>query len=300
LFIKESSFLEGDKLMNAVITFIKGSPLVAFFVLTFSFTWVILGLAVLGAQGVITLPISATILITIATLGPAVGAILVVSNEGGRSSVRALLAQARRWRVKPTWYAVALIGPAMVMLSAFLLWRLLGGPSLSSPPPNAWLSVPILVVVLLIPALFEEIGWRGLALPRLQSRYGALAASLIIGIAWAAWHLPIWFIPEAGFNSLPFPIFAAFTLAVSVLFTWLYNGSGGSVLLPALAHAAINAMVLPWNTAVYLLPEAERGLHLQIPVTAVLVVLAVLLVWRTNPRTLTARTTPLKQTREAL
>jgi uncharacterized protein len=89
------------------------------------------------------------------------------------------------------------------------------------PPLNAWLSVPILVVVLLIPALFEEIGWRGLALPRLQSRYGALAASLIIGIAWAAWHLPIWFIPEAGFSSLPFPIFAAFTVAISVLFTWL-------------------------------------------------------------------------------
>ena len=286
--------------MNSVNTFIGRSPLAAYFVIAFAFTWAILGLAVLAAQGIIALPLSATVLITIATLGPAVAAILVVWVEGGRSSVRALLAQAGRWRVKPIWYAIALIGPALVMLAAFLLWRVLGGPALSPPPLNAWISVPILVVVLLIPALFEEIGWRGLALPRLQSRYGALAASLIIGIAWAAWHLPIWFIPEAGFNSLPFPIFAAFTLAVSVLFTWLYNGSGGSVLLPALAHAAINAMVLPWNTAVYLLPEAERGLHLQIPVTAVLVVLAVLLVWRTNPRTLTARTTQLKQTREAL
>jgi uncharacterized protein len=140
----------------------------------------------------------------------------------------------------------------------------------------------------------------GLALPRLQSRYGALAASLIIGIAWAAWHLPIWFIPEAGFSNLPFPVFAIFTVAMSILFTWLYNGSGGSVLLPALAHAAINATPLPWNTAVFLLPEAERGLHLQIPVTAVLVVLAVLLVRRTDPKTLTARTPQLKQTGEAL
>ncbi len=286
--------------MNSVITFIKRSPLAAYFIMAFAFTWAILGLAVLAAQGIITLPLSATVLITIATLGPAVAAILVVRAESGRSGVRSLLAQARHWRVKPIWYAIALIGPALIMLAAFLLWRVLGGPALSPPPLNAWLSVPILVVVLLIPALFEEIGWRGLALPRLQSRYGALAASLIIGAAWAAWHLPIWFIPEAGFSSLPFPVFAAFTMAISVLFTWLYNGSGGSVLLPALAHAAINAMPLPWNTAVYLLPEAERGLHLQIPVTAVLIILAVLLVWRTDSRTLSARTAQLGQIGEGL
>lgn len=267
--------------MNSVTIFIKRSPLAAYFVMAFAFTWAILGLAVLAAQGIIALPLSAAVFITLATLGPAIAAIIVSQSEGGRSSVRALLAQAGRWRVKPIWYAIALIGPALIMLAAFLLWRILGGPSLSPPPLNAWLSVPILVVVLLIPALFEEIGWRGLALPRLQSRYGALAASLIIGVAWAVWHLPIWFIPEAGFSSLPFPIFAAFTVAISVLFTWLYNGSGGSVLLPALAHAAINAMPLPWNTAVYLLPEAERGLHLQIPVTVVLVALAVLLAFVT-------------------
>lgn len=277
--------------MNSVNTFIKRSPLTAYFAMAFAFTWAILGLAVLAAQGIITLPLSAAVLITIATLGPAVAAILMVRAEDGRSGVRNLLAQARRWRVKPIWYAIALIGPALVMLAAFLFWRVLGGPSLTAPPLNAWLSVPILIVVLLIPALFEEIGWRGLALPRLQSRYGALAASLIIGIAWAIWHLPIWFIPEAGFSSLPFPIFAAFTVAISVLLTWLYNGSGGSVLLPALAHAAINAMPLPWNTAVSLLPEAERGLHLQIPVTAVLVVLAGLLVLLARPKFLAGQAT---------
>jgi uncharacterized protein len=153
--------------MNSVITFSKRSPLTAYFALTFAFTWAILGLAVLAAQGIITLPVPAAVLITIATLGPAVAAVLVVGAEDGCSGIRTLLAQARRWRVKPVWYAIALIGPALVMLAAFLLWRVLGGPSLAAPPLNAWLSVPILVVVLLIPALFEEIGWRGLALPRL-------------------------------------------------------------------------------------------------------------------------------------
>lgn len=264
--------------MNSVATSIKRSPLSAYFVLAFAFTWAILCPAVLAAQGIITVPLSSSVLITIATLGPAAAAIVVVRAEAGRSGIRDLLDQARRWRVKPIWYAIALMGPALMMMVAFLVWRLLGGPSLAAPPLNAWLSVPILAVVLLIPALFEEIGWRGLALPRLQDRHGALAASLIIGVVWGIWHLPIWFIPEAGFSSLPFPIFVVFTTAMSVLFTWLYNGSGGSVLLPALAHAAINAAPLPWNTAISLLPEAERGPHLQIPVTVVLVVAAVLMV----------------------
>jgi membrane protease YdiL (CAAX protease family) len=190
-----------------------------------------------------------------------------------------LLAQVVRWRVGWRWYVVALAIPALVMLAAFFLWQAMGGPALTTPPPaGAWFSIPILIVALLIPALFEEAGWRGVALPRLQGRFGWLAASLVVGVAWGVWHAPIWFIPEAGFGSLPFPVFMLFTMALSVLFTWLYNSTGGSVLLPALAHAAINAYPSPWNTAVYLLPEGARGIHIQIPVTIVRVVVAVLLV----------------------
>ena len=260
--------------------------LAIFFIVAFTFTWLVLAPAVLSAAGVISLSLSSTLLITVATLGPLLGAVSAAAYESGSAGVHALLSQARRWRLHPTWYAVVLVGPALIMLAAFLLWRAQGGPQLSAPPLNAWLSVPILVVVLLLPALFEEIGWRGFALPRLQTRYGALAASLIVGVAWAIWHAPIWFIPDAGFSTLPFPVFMAFTIALSILFTWLYN-STGSVLLPALAHAAINATPLPWNTAVYLLPEGARGMHLQIPVTVVVVALALLLVLLTRPKTLT-------------
>lgn len=249
-----------------------------FFTITFVFTWLVLGLAALSANHLIRLTLPSTVLITIATLGPALGAITAVAYTSGRTGVRGLLAQMGRWRVDGRWYLVALIAPALVMVASFLLWRLLGGAPVSSPPLATWLSVPVLTLVLWIPALFEEVGWRGLALPRLQARLGWITASLILGIVWAIWHLPIWFIPEAGFATLPFPIFMLFTVALSLLFTWLYNGTGGSVLLTALTHAAINAYVLPWNTAVYLLPESGRGLHVQIPVAIVLTVLASLLI----------------------
>lgn len=253
-----------------------------FLVATFAFSWMLLGLAALSANGGIPLSLPSQVMITIATLGPAVGAISAAAIQWGKPGLRGLLAQAGRWRVRPRWYLIALLGPALIMLAGFLIWRALGGPRLPAPPVSTWLSLPVLIVALLVPALFEEIGWRGFALPRLQSRYGWLPASLIIGAVWAIWHAPIWFIPDAGFGTLPFPIFAIFTIALSILFTWLYNGAGGSVLLPALAHAAINAYPFSWNTAVYMLPEGSRGMHLQIPVTIVLVLLAILLVMLTS------------------
>ena len=252
--------------------------LLLFTLVSFGFTWLVLSPAVLSAYGFTSLPVPVGVLITLGTLGPFLGAVSAAAYQSGSAGAKRLLKQVVRWRVGAVWYAVVLTGPALVMLAAFLLWRGLGGPVLSAPPANAWLTIPVLLVVLLIPALFEETGWRGFALPILQRRYGALAASVALGIAWAAWHAPIWLIPEAGFSSLPFPIFAIFTIALSIAFTWLYNSTGGSILLPALAHAAINAYPQPWNTAVFLLEGGSRGLHLQIPVTIVLVILACLLV----------------------
>ncbi|HLE73143.1 MAG TPA: type II CAAX endopeptidase family protein [Anaerolineales bacterium] len=249
-----------------------------FLIVTFAFSWLLLGLAALSANGALPLSLPSSVIITIATLGPALGAVSAAAYESGRSGVRSLLGQARRWRMHIRWYLIVLLGPALIMLAGFLIWRTLGGPRPPAPPLSTWLSLPVLILVLLLPALFEETGWRGFALPRLQSRVGWLPASLIIGVVWALWHAPIWFIPDAGFGTLPFPIFALFTLALSVLFTWIYNGASGSVLLPALAHAAINAYPLPWNTAVSLLPAGGRGVHLQITVTIVLVLLAILLV----------------------
>ena len=89
-------------------------------------------------------------------------------------------------------------------------------------------------------ALGEEIGWRGYALPRLQARRSALSASLIIGPIWALWHLPLWLTGAPGRTPILYAAFVVSAFALSVLLTWVYNSTGGSLLLVVLLHATIN------------------------------------------------------------
>ncbi|MCE7989994.1 MAG: CPBP family intramembrane metalloprotease [Caldilinea sp. CFX5] len=139
------------------------------------------------------------------------------------------------------WCLVALLGMALIVLLALLLNRALGGAWPTAIPVATWQTLPLLAVVYLIIALIEEVGWRGYALPRLQKRYGALIASLLFGLSWGGWHLPQWFIPATEqADKWPFVIFLVHTVAFSVLLTWLYNRSVGSLWSVILAHAAFN------------------------------------------------------------
>jgi membrane protease YdiL (CAAX protease family) len=238
---------------------------------TFLISWGLLAISVLSANAHVSPPLPDAVLITLATLGPILGAIAASMYESGLTGVRALLRQVVRWRVAAKWYAWALLGPGLATAIGFLIWLALGGPLPPAPPLAAWLSVPILIVALLLPALFEETGWRGFLFPRLQARYGMLVGSLLVGAVHAAWHIPVFLIPSAGFGSLPFAIFALFVIALSVVMGWLYNSTGGSVLITGLAHAAFNAWPLPWTAALVMLPEGARGMHVQIAIAIALV-----------------------------
>jgi membrane protease YdiL (CAAX protease family) len=204
--------------------------------------------------------------------------------------VRALLARIGRWRVSPLWYAVALLGPALIVLVALLLSLALGDPLPPGPPPAVWGTLPLLAVVYLVIAVIEETGWRGYAQPRLQRPYGALAAGLLVGVLWALWHLPQRWIPDTGqAEKWPFAVFAAGTVAQAVLLAWLLNRAGGSVLLVAVAHTAINLAPEPWAAAWRELPPDARGPYPSVLIAAVWVAVAVLLVILTEPRGLTRR-----------
>jgi membrane protease YdiL (CAAX protease family) len=217
-----------------------------FFILAFAFTWFFWGLQLLAVRGVIpTLPG----LTVIGTLGPMVAAVILTAQQSGRAGLRSLLGRVVRWRVAPIWYAVALLGPLVLTLAAIALHVALGG----QPPSLAALigALPILLIyvvyMLIFVALGEEVGWRGYALPALQARYSALISSVILGVMWCLWHLPQFFNPDTFYSNLPFVLWLAFIIPFSGLITWVFNSTGGSVLMAMFFHAVMNASTEVWK-----------------------------------------------------
>jgi membrane protease YdiL (CAAX protease family) len=130
---------------------------------------------------------------------------------------------------------IALGLPAVLALVTAGVHLLLGAPT-----PVALGQLSILEPILFVLVVGEEIGWRGYALPRLLATRSMLSASLILGVLWGAWHLPTFFIPGLPQHSIPFSAFMLLTIAYSVLFTWIYLRTAGSVLIATVFHGSIN------------------------------------------------------------
>jgi uncharacterized protein len=115
----------------------------------------------------------------------------------------------------------------------------------SAVPSTLFLYVVATPVFLFVGGpVFEEIGWRGFALPRLQGLYGPLVGSLILGVLWALWHLPLFLIPSWDTphgSSLDVVLFVVWAVSITIIFTWVFNNTKGSVLMVILAHGSINS-----------------------------------------------------------
>ena len=197
-----------------------------YFVLAFALTWALWVPAALEARGLISsLPVPATFL---GAFGPLVAAVLVTAQEGGRAGLRSLLGRVLRWRVAPVWYGVAILGPLALTLCAIALHVVLGGQPPSLGALIGFLPTLVVYVVYMMPtvALGEEVGWRGYALPALQARYNALLASLILGVLWALWHLPVFFNPDTLYSNLSFGLWSAYSISLAYFITWVINYSG--------------------------------------------------------------------------
>jgi membrane protease YdiL (CAAX protease family) len=129
---------------------------------------------------------------------------------------------------------VAIGLPLVLQLAAVLINPLLGapGPSWGAIPPLGEVAVWVALFLVFSGPPGEEPGWRGFALPRMLERQGALAASLLLGVLWSAWHLPL------GLVGDPTVYGSINTVLAAVVFTWLWQNTGGSVLLAILMHAS--------------------------------------------------------------
>lgn len=181
---------------------------------------------------------------------PAVAALLAAALTGGRGALRDLGARLVRWRVGWRWYLVVVLGPAAFSVVVALLYALMGGSFAAATPPALRGETPLVILPLFLVVLFitdgvgEELAWRGFALPRLLASYNALVASLILGVLWALWHLPLVWTEVAPLYQQPVWLLLLDTTAKSILFTWVFLHTRGSVLVAALLHATTNLFVV--------------------------------------------------------
>ncbi|MGH3149054.1 MAG: CPBP family glutamic-type intramembrane protease [Rubrobacter sp.] len=231
-----------------MIRTIKRYPIATFFSLAFVLTWAVWVPRAAVSQGLLAsdLPV---VLGQVWTWAPAVAAVLAAVLTGGRAALGELGARLVRWRVGWTWYVVVIVGPAAFSLAVAGVYALLGGSWSSATPPalhgGSLVLLPLLLLILaLTDGLGEELGWRGFALPRLLARHGAIAASLIVGVLWALWHLPLLWTEGASIYQQPVWLLLVDVPAKSVIFTWVFLHTRGSVLLAVLLHAATNLFVV--------------------------------------------------------
>lgn len=171
---------------------------------------------------------------------PTISALILSWIIGGWNEIRNLLAGFTRWKVGWFWYFAAaflFLGP----LAVALVYGALGNaaPGLA-PGMTASAILAQVIFTLFSGPMSEEAGWRGFALPRLQGKYNALASSLILGVIWCCWHIPLFFLPGSSQQGIPFPIYLMLVVTLGVYFTWLYNNAHGSLVITVLAHFSFN------------------------------------------------------------
>ena len=223
-----------------IVEVVRAHPLPAFFALAYGVSWSLL----LVLDGVMGAPAEAVIFVQ--TLGPTIAARIVLTAIGGDPAYREMRRAGRKWRVGVRWYAIAILGLPAACLGATAL--LPGGvEALRGAAPGAMASTFAfyLVVGFFSGPLFEEPGWRGFALPRLEQARGPLVGTLILGVLWGAWHLPQFLVPQwaaqnGGADAGTIAAFLVLVLALAPLLTWVYNRTG-SLWMAMVTHAGINA-----------------------------------------------------------
>lgn len=222
-------------------------PLVSFFVLSYLFFWLLLIFFIAFVTGILHLSpavIPAWAMVIISILGswmPNLAATLVTRANEGREGVKTLFKKFFQFNFKKKWWLAALIPLALALLAGLINATTGSATGNTGLSPIFWLS--LIGVNLITGATGEEAGWRGFALPRLQKKFSPLKASLILGLVWNFWHLPLWF--TNGYQGIDLLIFiAAFSigiLSLSVLMTWVSNHTNGSLAPMVLLHFAFNA-----------------------------------------------------------
>jgi len=219
---------------------IKKQPVLSFALFIVVWTWIFMAVIIAFVPiDPVEGPQFVHVALVFFVASPSVFGFLFTRMVDGKAGVRALLARAGRWRVKPIWYAASLLLiPAVIGVSVLirgLLGADLAGLDLLG---NLAFAVPIS----LLAAVMEEFGWRGFMLPRLLERHSALSAALIVGVVWALWHAPINYLGLFKYGTRAIPILLVLLvlpIAQTVIMVWIHNNARQSMLMMVLTHFSI-------------------------------------------------------------
>lgn len=267
--------------MNRITSLTKQYPVAAFFILTFILSW---GVGLLtDAVWEATQSVPLTLPFLILSFAP-LSAVLIVSGLiGGKGAILALLRKLTIWRVGWRWYMVALfLLPALTLLTIYLN-VLLGAPAPSITSFGSWSSLlGAFALRLVFPGdgpMLEELGWRGFAQPRLQKLYTPLTANLFLAFLVTLWHLQ--YIPTGDYAWVYMPA----TIASTILYGWVYNATGGSVLMTLVMHATEPLLWVSFNGA-----DETRAMGIRVLIYVVTAVIVVLLTGKNLGRKATSPT----------
>ena len=224
--------------------------LLIFFALTFAWSWTcwLLTLWVKSDSGY-----AANTLFFFGGFGPTIAAVTIVSATEGRVGLRAWFARCSKWRVGCGWLVLALLSPLAVLTIAAAIHMALGG-IVPPSPANGHLLMLLAnfgLVFFVGGPLGEEFGWRGYALPAMQTHMSWRSASLVLGSIWGVWHLPLFWVTGSSQSQSSLLAFFVLIMSTSVFYTWLFNRTKGSVVPALLLHTASNT----WPFVMPVLPS---------------------------------------------
>jgi len=252
--------------------------LILYFLIAFAFTWVFWipeALAMRGRLGSSTLVEFFLGPNNPAAWGPLVAAFSLTYLNEGVEEVISLLKRAVDIRFAKVWWIPTVLLFPLIYGGALFIAKLSG----EVIPEKFWLTSPFLIVVYFIQILLtggplqEEFGWRGYALPRLQVRFNALISSVILGVFWSLWHIPYFFIGgEVVYHYIWGHLLSS--ILISILITWLFNNTGGSILVALISHNM-------FNVSNVLFPALETHVgSLFYLIFIIATVIAVVIIWR--------------------
>lgn len=246
----------------------ENKNLIFFFIIAFAWSWLLWLPEVLWNYKLYLAP-----------FGPSAAALIMVYKSGGWVKIKEFLKSSLTFKFNKLWLIpIFLLMPAIVGVSLWL--AVIGGEPLPQMPvlSNPWIILPAFLQIFFLGGpLAEEFGWRGYALDRLQMRYNALFSSIILGVVWGLWHLPLYFMPlQQIYQNIPFVGFVMGTIFLSILMTWIYNNTNKSVLAVMCFHTS-------GNLAHFIFPAAFTKMGgLYSLILNILLVVFVLIFWGTK------------------